>query len=229
MWTRVHETLGCQLLRLYGQTEAFMTTINRPNDAVERLEKTDGLAAPGVEIQVRDDEDRVLPPDTPGQGLLKGPHRCVGFLKDPERARATFTDDGWMRSGDIVSVDSSGYLTVAGRKKEVINRGGYKYSPREVEDILITHPSVLRVAVVKMPDPRLGEKACAFVVVRPGTSLDLAAVAEFLRAHGIAPFKLPERVEIVESLPTTPSGKVQKFVLEAQLVQALTPAASSES
>jgi acyl-coenzyme A synthetase/AMP-(fatty) acid ligase len=229
MWTRVHEILGCQLLRLYGQTEAFMTTINRPNDAVDRLERTDGLAAPGVEIQVRDDEDRVLAPDTPGQGLLRGPHRCVGFLKDPERARATFTDDGWMRTGDIVSVDSNGYLTVAGRKKEVINRGGYKYSPREVEDILITHPSVLRVAVVKMPDPRLGEKACAFVVVRPGTSLDLAAVAEFLRAHGIAPFKLPERVEIVDSLPTTPSGKVQKFVLEAQLVQGLTPAASSES
>ncbi len=227
MWTRVRDTLGCQLLRLYGQTEAFMTTINRPNDAIERLEGTDGLAAPGVELQVRDDDDRVLQPGTPGQGLVKGPHRCVGFLKDPERARATFTEDGWMRTGDIVSVDAAGYLTVAGRKKEVINRGGYKYSPREVEDILVTHPAVLRVAVVKMPDPRLGEKACAFVVVRTNSAIDLGAVTEYLKGHGVAPFKWPERVEVVDALPTTASGKVQKFVLEAQLLQA--PAASGEA
>ena len=220
MWTRVRETLGCQLLRLYGQTEAFMTTINRPNDAVERLEQTDGLPAPGVEIQVRDDDDRPVGPDQPGPAVLRGPHRCVGFLKDPERARAAFTADGWMRTGDIVKIDAANYLTVAGRKKEIINRGGYKYSPREVEDLLLTHPSVLRVAIVKMMDRRLGEKACAFIVPRPGTTLDLPGIVEFLKQRGLAPFKLPERLEIVDALPTTASGKIQKFVLEERLAKA---------
>lgn len=217
MWTRIRETLGCQLLRCYGQTEAFITTINRPGDAVERLEQTDGLPAPGVEIQVRDDEDRPVAPDHPGQALVRGPHRCVGFLKDPQRARATFTDDGWMRTGDIVKVGAGGYLTVAGRSKEIINRGGYKYSPREVEDLLQAHPSILRVAIVKMGDRRLGEKACAFVVLRAGETIDLPGMIEFLRRHGVAPYKLPERLQVVDALPTTASGKIQKFVLEAGL------------
>jgi acyl-coenzyme A synthetase/AMP-(fatty) acid ligase len=229
MWTRVHETLGCQLLRLYGQTEAFMTTINRPNDAIERLEQTDGLPVPGVEVQVRDDSDEVVEPGTPGQALLRGPHRCIGFLQDSERARATFTADGWMRSGDVVTVDGAGYLTVSGRKKEVINRGGYKYSPREVEDLLVTHPSVLRAAVVKMPDARLGEKACAFLVTREGAPVSVAEVADFLKARGVAPFKWPERVEVVDALPTTPSGKIQKFVLEARLAAEGEPAGSASS
>ena len=225
MWTKVRGTIGCQLLRLYGQTEAFMTTINRPNDAIDRLEQTDGLPAPGVEIQVRDDDDQIVGPDVAGPAVLRGPHRCVGFLKDPERARAAFTADGWMRTGDIVKIDGAGYLTVAGRKKEVINRGGYKYSPREVEDLLQGHPSILRVAIVKMIDHRLGEKACAFVVVRPGTTVDLASVVEFLRGHGLAPFKLPERLEVVDALPTTASGKVQKFVLEDRLAETPAPSA----
>lgn len=223
MWTRVRDTLGCQLLRLYGQTEAFMTTINRPNDAVDRLEQTDGLAAPGVEIKVLDDDDRPVGPDVPGPAALRGPHRCVGFLKDPERARAAFTADGWMRTGDIVKIDAAGYLTVAGRKKEIINRGGYKYSPREVEDLLQTHPSVMRVAIVKMPDKRLGEKACAFIVARPGTTVDLPGIVEFLKERGLAPFKLPERLEVIDALPTTASGKIQKFVLEERLAKAPEP------
>jgi acyl-coenzyme A synthetase/AMP-(fatty) acid ligase len=218
MWTRVRELLGgCQLLRLYGQTEAFMTTINRPNDSIDRLEETDGLPAPGVQVQVRDDDNRVLGPDEPGELLVRGPHRCVGLLRDPERARTTFTQDGWMRSGDVVRIDSAGYLTVAGRKKEVISRGGYKYSPREVEDVLALHPSIYRVAVVKMPNVRLGEKACAFVVLREGASLDLPTITTFLKEKGVAVFKWPERLEHVDELPTTASGKVQKFVLERRL------------
>ena len=119
-----------------------------------------------------------------------------------------------------MTIDESGYLTVSGRVKEVVNRGGYKYSPREIEDLLLGHQAVLRVAVVKMPDPRLVERACAFVVVRPGHEVDLAALVAFLKDRGVAPFKWPERLEIVDALPTTASGKVQKFLLEARLLAA---------
>ena len=166
-----------------------MTTINRPNDEIRYLEETDGLPVPGVEIQVRDDEDHVLAPGESGHALLKGPQCCIGFLNDAERTSATFTDDGWMRTGDVVTVDEHSYLTVSGRKKEVINRGGYKYSPREVEDILVTHPAVLRVSVVKMPAPRLGEKACAFVVPREGATITLAECVAFLTEQGNRPIQ----------------------------------------
>jgi acyl-coenzyme A synthetase/AMP-(fatty) acid ligase len=218
LFGRIKETLGCDLLRLYGQTEGFMCTINRPGDAVDRLESTDGTALPGVELWAVDEDDRPVPPGQPGSCVYRGPHRCVGFLKDNERALRSVTSDGRFRSGDIVVIDEEGYLTVSGRRKEVINRGGYKYSPREVEDVLATHSGVLRVAVVKMADPRLGEKACAFLVLRPGESLSLEQVVAFLKEAGVAPFKWPERLETVDSLPMTASGKIQKFVLEAQLV-----------
>lgn len=219
LWSRVKDVIGCQLLRLYGQTEGFMSTINRPNDRLTRLENTDGLRAPGVELHVVNDEGDPLPAGTPGEGVYKGPHRCVGFLNDPDRARRAMTPDGWLRTGDILTIDESGYVTVSGRRKEVINRGGYKYSPREVEDILVAHPDVLRAAVVKMSDPRLGEKACVYVVPRGSHKLDLPAITRFLKEQGVAPFKWPERLEIVDSLPMTASGKVQKYVLEARLAK----------
>jgi non-ribosomal peptide synthetase component E (peptide arylation enzyme) len=217
LFGRIKMTLGCDLLRLYGQTEGFMSTINRPGDTVDRLESTDGKALPGVEVWAVDENDQPVPPGQPGSCVYRGPHLCVSFLKDSERAARSMTSDGRFRSGDIVVIDEEGYLTVSGRKKGVINRGGYKYSPREVEDVIAGHSAVLRVAVVKMADPRLGEKACAFVVLRPNESLDLDQIGAILKAAGVAPFKWPERLEVVDSLPMTASGKIQKFMLEARL------------
>jgi non-ribosomal peptide synthetase component E (peptide arylation enzyme) len=129
------------------------------------------------------------------------------------------TADGWFRSGDLVSLAIDGQLIVAGRKKEVINRGGYKYSPREIEDLLSAYPSVSQVAIVPMADPRLGERSCAFVVPAPGAHPTVQDLAAYLQAHGIASFKWPERVEIVREFPATASGKIQKFELEKRLRQ----------
>lgn len=211
------EQVGCLLLRLYGQTEAFMTTINRPEDAFETLETRDGRAAPGVEVEIRDDDGKRVGAGEAGEAVCRGPHRCLGFLNDPERTKAAIDSDGWLRMGDLCTIDENGYLAVLGRKKEVINRGGYKYSPREVEDLLALHPAVSRIAIVRIQDERLGERACAFVVPRGEDMLELEDVVAYLRDEGVAPFKWPERLELVTELPMTASGKIQKFVLEQRL------------
>jgi acyl-CoA synthetase (AMP-forming)/AMP-acid ligase II len=210
----LRDATGCTLLRLYGQTEGFMTTINRPEDPLERLDGFDGSAAPGVELEVRDDDGEALEPGSIGELTCRGPHRCLGFLNDPQRTAATFDSEGWMRMGDLGKLDESGYLNVVGRRKEVISRGGYKFSPREVEEQMLEHPAVRGAALVKMADPRLGERGCAFVILGEGEGLSLEDLVGFLKERGLATFKLPERLEIVDEFPSTPSGKVQKFELE---------------
>jgi non-ribosomal peptide synthetase component E (peptide arylation enzyme) len=213
----MNERVGCLLLRLYGQTEAFMTTLNRPSDSFETLETRDGRAVAGVDFEIWDDGGNRVAAGEVGEAVCRGPHRCLGFLNHPERTNAAIDSEGWLRMGDLCTIDDNGYVTVVGRKKEIINRGGYKYSPREVEDLLALHPAVWRVAIVRMQDERLGERACAFIVPRGDTALDLKEVVAYLRAEGVAPFKWPERLEFVDELPMTPSGKVQKFVLERRL------------
>jgi cyclohexanecarboxylate-CoA ligase len=210
------ERLGCQVLRLYGQTEGFMSTLIRPDDPLEKLVNTDGRAVPGVEIRVLDEDDQDVPAGVSGHCVYRGPHLCLGFFEDPERTRASLTDDGWFRSGDLIALDDDGYLTVTGRSKEVINRGGYKYSPREVEEALLFHPDIERVAIVGIKDDRLIERACAFVILRKGASLELEGIQSFLDSHGIATFKWPEQLEIVDEFPMTPSGKIQKFRLASR-------------
>jgi non-ribosomal peptide synthetase component E (peptide arylation enzyme) len=214
---RVRDRLGCTLLRLYGQTEGFMTTINRPEDPPEILETTDGKPSPGVEVEIRDEHGQALPAGEPGEAWIRGPHRCLGFMNDPAKTIEGIDDEGWLATGDLCILDARSSLTVVGRKKEVINRGGYKFSPREIEDVLSAHPKVQRIAVVKMTDERLGEKACAFVVSRASESLVLDELTAMLEEHGIAKYKWPERLELVEELPMTASGKVQKFKLETRL------------
>jgi non-ribosomal peptide synthetase component E (peptide arylation enzyme) len=194
-----------------------MTTLNRPDDAFETLETRDGRPVPGVEVQIWGDTGDPVGAGEEGEAACRGPHRCLGFLNDPERTRAAIDEEGWLRMGDLCTIDERGYLTVVGRKKEVISRGGYKYSPREIEDILALHPAVSRIAIVRAIDERLGEKACAFVVTRDVHALTLEEIGDYLREQGVAPFKWPERLELVEVLPTTASGKVQKFILEQRL------------
>jgi non-ribosomal peptide synthetase component E (peptide arylation enzyme) len=212
--TRVRDRLSCRLLRLYGQTEGFMTTLSPVIGDPADAESSDGLPVPGVEVRAVSGDDQPVPPGSQGECQYRGPHRCVGFLDDPVREAASMTTTGWFRSGDIVSISEDGQLTVAGRKKEVINRGGYKYSPREVEDVLSSHPDIRQVAIVRMADLRLVERSCAFIIPRAGTRPTVQVLADYLKARGIASFKWPERVEIVAEFPTTASGKIQKFELE---------------
>ena len=147
---------------------------------------------------------------------MRGPNTCVGFFRDPERTAATFDGGGWVRSGDLVTIDD-GYLTVVGRKKEIIIRGGLNIAPREIEDLLTAFPEVERAAVVGLPDERLGERSCACVVLRADASLDLDTMVQRLRDAGLASYKLPEVLEVLDVLPTTASGKVQKHEIRRML------------
>lgn len=214
--SRVADALGCQLLRLYGQTEGFMTTLSPAGDELAEIEQTDGAPVEGAEVRCVDDDGAVVPAGTSGECEYRGPHRCVGFLDDPEREQKAITADGWFRSGDLVTIREDGRLTVVGRKKDVINRGGYKYSPQEIEGLLSALPDVVRVAIVRQDDQRLGERACAFVVTS-NPAIGLETLTAHLSAKGIATYKWPERLEVVPELPMTASGKVQKFQLEQRL------------
>jgi acyl-CoA synthetase (AMP-forming)/AMP-acid ligase II len=209
--------LGIGVLRLYGSTEVLVATWNRPEDPAAARRDTDGRAISAVAIEVRDDEGRVCPPGTVGEIFTRGPNTCVGFFRDPERTGGTFAD-GWVRSGDLAVIDGGGWLTVEGRKKEIIIRGGMNITPREVEDLLVGFAEVERAAVVGLPDERLGERACACVVLAPGAALDLATVVSRLSGLGLATYKLPERLEVLPALPMTASGKVQKHLIVKELV-----------
>ncbi|MCU1395011.1 MAG: hypothetical protein JWM34_3439 [Ilumatobacteraceae bacterium] len=201
---------GVQVLRLYGSTEVLVGTWNRPTSTLDQRRATDGVAMSHVEVQVRDDDGNVLAAGEPGELWTRGPNTCVGFFADPERTAATFDDEGWVRSGDLVVIDADGYLTVVGRKKEIIIRGGLNIAPREIEELLVAFAEVQRAAVIGLPDDRLGETMCACVVVEPGASLDFDTMVSRLRATGLATYKLPQRLEIMDALPTTASGKIQK-------------------
>lgn len=207
---------GMHVLRLYGSTEVLMATTNRPGDPLDKLVETDGRPVDHVEVKVVDDggASRV---GAPGEILVRGPNTCAGFYNDPQRTAATFTDDGWVRTGDLGVLDEDGFLRIVGRKKEIIIRGGLNIAPREIEDLIILHPAVADVAVVGLPHPRLGEMSCACVVLRPGAALELSELADFLVAEGMATFKLPQRLVLMEGLPKTATGKVQKFEIVERL------------
>jgi acyl-CoA synthetase (AMP-forming)/AMP-acid ligase II len=210
--------LGIGVLRLYGSTEVLVATWNRADDPAAARRNTDGRPMSRVAIEVRDDSGRACRPGEVGEIFTRGPNTCVGFFRDEERTGRTFAD-GWVQSGDLAVIDGDGFLTVASRKKEIIIRGGLNITPREVEDLLVDFPEVDRAAVVGLPDERLGERACACVVLAPGSSLDLTTVVTRLRDLGLATYKLPERLEVLSALPMTASGKVQKH----EIVKALVP------
>lgn len=207
------ERVGVRVLRLYGSTEVLVATWNGPTASPDRRRDTDGSPLAHVEVEVG-------PAGTgPGGELrVRGPNTCVGFFDDPERTGATFASDGWVSTGDLVTMGSDGYLTVVGRKKEIIIRGGLNVAPREIEELLTSFDEVERAAVVGLPDDRLGERLCACVVLQPGRALELPTVVERLRASGLATYKLPERLVVVAELPLTASGKVRKHEVVRQLV-----------
>ncbi|MBE0590945.1 MAG: AMP-binding protein, partial [Gemmatimonadales bacterium] len=147
----------------------------------------------------------------------RGPNVFLGYLGEPELTRKALDADGWYHSGDLARALPDGSIRIVGRIKEMLVRGGQNISVREVEDYISAHPAVLSVAVVGVPHDRLGETGCAVVVARPGQSITLPELSAFLVERGIAKFKLPERLEVWPSLPTTPSGKIQKFLIKQQL------------
>jgi cyclohexanecarboxylate-CoA ligase len=198
---RAAQRLDCCVVRTYGSTEMPTVTAGRLDDPPERRAATDGRAIGAAEVRVRE-----------GHVEARGPELFLGYL-DPALTAAAMTPDGWFRTGDLGVLDSDGHLTIRGRAKDIIIRGGENISVKEVEDVLLEHPAIADVAVVAMPDPLMGEKGCAFAVLVDGAHLALGDLVAYLDGQGIARQKCPERLEAVDELPRTPSGKVKKFEL----------------
>jgi cyclohexanecarboxylate-CoA ligase/acyl-CoA synthetase len=208
----------CALLPVYGRSEGLLVTSCRRDDDGDRVLNSDGRALPGVQLEIQGEDGAEVAAGEEGEICHGGPGLMLGYWRDPERTAAAIEPSGVSHSGDLGRVDPDGYLRVTGRIKDLIIRGGTNISAREVEDHLLTHPKVANVAVVGMPDRVLGERACAFVVPA-GEPPTLDELTGYLRRERqIAVVKLPERLELIDELPTTATGKVQKFVLRDMLV-----------
>ncbi|EIV8829041.1 medium-chain fatty-acid--CoA ligase [Escherichia coli] len=213
---------GIKLLSVYGSTESSPHAVVNLDDPLSRFMHTDGYAAAGVEIKVVDDARKTLPPGCEGEEASRGPNVFMGYFDEPELTARALDEEGWYYSGDLCRMDEAGYIKITGRKKDIIVRGGENISSREVEDILLQHPKIHDACVVAMPDERLGERSCAFVVLKaPHHSLSLEEVVAFFSRKRVAKYKYPEHIVVIEKLPRTASGKIQKFLLRKDIVQRL--------
>jgi 2,3-dihydroxybenzoate-AMP ligase len=206
---RVRQELGCIPQEVYGTAEGLinMVRLDDPDDLL--LESSGAPVSEFDEIMVLDDNDNEVPDGQPGELVVRGPYTINGYYNAPEKNAEAFTADGFYRMGDIVRKRGR-YVYTEGRRKDMINRGGEKISCDEVENLIFGLPQVKQVSLVAMPDPVFGEKACACVVLKPGTSLTFEELVAHLRAQHIASFKLPERLEVMPAFPVSPVGKILK-------------------
>jgi len=221
---RASTMLRTSVCGAFGTTEGCLATLASPRDPPEKAWGTDGRPLRSIGIRICDDSGAQLGAGAEGHFEIRSPTLFEGYLDRPELTAAAYTPDGWYRTGDLALIDDAGFLHVTGRVKDVINRGGEKIPVAEIEQLLHQHASVKEVAIVAMPDPRLGERACAFVVARPGSSLDFPSMQRFLDERRVAKPYWPERLEVVEALPRTPSGKIQKFRLREHARSLVPPA-----
>ena len=218
----IKEKLHCTVSNAYGMGENIVHTITLPGDPPEVVFETVGrpLTAMGVGLRIYDEKrEKELPEGEEGEIAFWGPSLFVGYFKMMELTKATRTADGWFFTGDVGRIDENGCLRLGGRKKEMINRGGTKIFPLDIENLLHSHPKIERAAVVGYPDYRLGEKVGAYVVPREGQTITLQEIEEFLNEQKVMKYKIPERLEIVKELPLTPTGKVLKRKLEKELAE----------
>src|SRR3954466_9464780 len=191
---------GCAVTQLWGMTELQAALYTRPGDGIEAAPTSPGRPSPGTQVRISEE----------GELQVRGPLTFSGYYKNDEANRNAFTKDGWFRSGDLAE-ERGQYYAITGRIKDVINRGGVKFNPADVEALLDAHPKILQSAIVPMPDAVLGEKACAFVTLRPGAPEPaLAELCEYLLAKDIAKNKLPERLVVIAEMPLTPTRKIIK-------------------
>ena len=208
---KARQTLGAAIVSAWGMSENGAVTTTRLDDGEEKATTTDGGPLPGMELRILGADGAVLPAGQEGQLQVRGCSNFIGYLKRPELNPND--PDGWFDTGDLARMDADGYIRIAGRSKDIIIRGGENIPVVEVEGLLFRHPAVAEVAIVGIPDARLGERACAFVRLREGASLSLADITTYLEAQRMARQYMPERLEILAELPRTPSGKIQKFKL----------------
>lgn len=210
----IERRMGCTVQNVYGTTDGGVPTMTTLRDPDSARWTTVGRACVGEEVELRGPDGNASPPGETGEVYWRGANNSYGYLNQPEYDDANWVEDGWYRSGDLGHIDEDGYLRIVGRAKDMILRGGMNIFPFEVETVLIRHPRVAAVALVPVPDERLGERVCA-VVVPAGEAPELADLTRFLTQEGLAKFKFPERLVVVDELPTNPGGKVDKLRLQS--------------
>jgi cyclohexanecarboxylate-CoA ligase len=209
---RVYRDLDLSVCSLWGMTESLSSTLTEPERALEKSSKTDGRPLDGVAVKVVRTDGTPAAVGETGQLKVRGAQMCLGYYKRPDME--PFDAEGWFDTGDLAYVvDDEGYIRINGRSKDIIIRGGENVPVVEIENLLYKHPAVLAAVLVGYPDSRLGERACAFVVLRPGQTLDLPSLQAYMADHKVAKQYWPERVEVIAELPKTPAGKVQKYQL----------------
>jgi non-ribosomal peptide synthetase component E (peptide arylation enzyme) len=209
----IREKLGCTFFNGYGGTEG-QTTLTRSDDDLEILYKSVGKpTCPYDSYKVIDRDGKELPANTPGELLIKGPGVFTGYYRNPEENEKMFGKDGYFKTGDVAKMDGNGNVTLVGRIKEMINRGGESISAVEVEKLIADHPDVVLVAVVPMPDPEMGERICAYIQPRPGARLHFDDILSFLKGRKASVLHFPERIELIDAMPFTKAEKIDKRVL----------------
>jgi acyl-CoA synthetase (AMP-forming)/AMP-acid ligase II len=210
------DLMGWRVGRCYGATEQPSITGCASSDPLAKRAGTDGRLLGSNLIRIVDDDANELAIGEEGEIVSAGPEQFIAYT-DPRLNEDAFTADGWFRTGDVGRLDADGYLTVTDRRKDIVIRGGENISSQEVENVMLTHPAVAEAAIVGMPDPRYGERVCAFIVARAGETLDLPAVRAHFELAGVARHKTPEFLRVVPELPRTAAGKVKKAALRATL------------
>jgi len=214
---RIQTEMGCQLQQVFGMAEGLVN-YTRLDDDQQHILTTQGCPiSADDEVWVADAEGNPLPAGQTGRLMTRGPYTFRGYFNSPEHNAASFDAQGFYCSGDLIAIAEDGYITVQGREKDQINRGGEKIAAEEIENLLHRHPQVIHAALVSMEDSLMGEKSCAFIVAR--SVLKPVVLRRHLRELGVAEFKLPDRIECVDSLPLTPVGKVDKKRLRQQLAE----------
>jgi fatty-acyl-CoA synthase len=216
----VKRRMGADPMVIFGMTETSpLVTMTNPGDSFELCAGTAGQPLAHTEIRIYD-HDRKCVADIGQQGELqiRGYLLMLGYYKMPERTAETIVDGGWLRSGDLATLDATGYLRITGRLKDMIIRGGENIYPAEVENQLQQHPKIAQAQLVAVPDREMGEECCAFIELKPGETADAAEIAQWCRAH-MARHKLPKYIEFVDAFPLTPSGKIKKYELRELAAQ----------
>ena len=217
---------GIGIVSGYGLTEAPIVVMATTGDPDRKLADTEGRPTPGVDLIVVALDGTRAGPGVEGEIRLKGPQVIRGYL-DPSLDAEAFDDEGYFRSGDLGVVDAEGYVTITGRLKDVIIRHGENISAKEVEDLLYAHPAVADVAVIGLPDPKTGERACAVVAVAEGQSFDFAAMGEYLRSQGLRTNAVPDQLELVDAVPRNPAGKILKHTLRERFAPSVTTSSTA--
>jgi non-ribosomal peptide synthetase component E (peptide arylation enzyme) len=218
-WYDVSKKFGCPIASFYGSVDTGLAAVSGVDDPLEKIIGSGGRIIPRTEVKIVDEEGHPLPLGQEGEILVRGGTVMAGYFGDPVATRERIDSDGWGRTGDYGFLDTENIIRIVGRKKELIIRGGQNISPKELEDLIMTHPKVLEVAVVGIPDPILGEKACACIIPKPGQTISFEELSGFLRSKEIEIHKLPERLELMKHFPLSEGRKVQKYRLKEMIVE----------